>query len=155
MSEEWAGYHVGTIYCCPVCCEWKNGAHRPVETRLAPCEECASAKLPEEVGTANTAEEYAAFLAEHVGVTLRCVNCGGYEDASIDPDGCVCDGDFKVEWAKPGPAIVWEPFNNSRAGRRCDWCDATATRKHAYTVDDVYTGARSVRAEWACEAHAS
>lgn len=38
-----AQYHAGPVYCCPICGEWKDGAHRPADSRLAACEECASA----------------------------------------------------------------------------------------------------------------
>lgn len=31
--------------------------------------------------------------------SIRCPNCGGYEDRSIDPEGCTCTGDLRAEWA--------------------------------------------------------
>lgn len=41
-------------------------------------------------------------LAAAPGETRRCINCGGYEDSSIDPTGCTCEGDFRAPWAKRG-----------------------------------------------------
>ena len=31
-------------------------------------------------------------------MSARCINCGGYEDANVDPAGCACEGDERAPW---------------------------------------------------------
>lgn len=30
----------------------------------------------------------------------RCINCGGYKDLHLDPEGCTCEGDYRASWAR-------------------------------------------------------
>lgn len=68
-------------------------------------------------------------LAAEPGETRRCINCGGYEDSSIDPTGCTCEGDFRAPWAKRdgddvlvGTASSAEEYNSAfRVAQYAGW----------------------------------
>lgn len=67
-------------------------------------------------------------LSAAPGETRRCINCGGYEDTSIDPTGCTCEGDFRAPWAPKvddstvvGTANTPEEYSAFRVAQYAGW----------------------------------